>query len=147
VIDIAGSRFIPCNGVTDARAVSALAWNQRGDRLALGLQDGTIRVLTKSPATGCAGFSSELDIPAHTTVVTTVSWHDDVLASGSNDGSARLWTMPRDADDRALLSMLSELAASSAASGSTSLDPRSLKTAGLFEMLGRRVEALRKTPQ
>ena len=140
--DLSSSRFVPCPELSDRLSVSALAWNQRGDRLALGFRDGSVRVIAKTVPAGCQGTTRELDIPAHGTTVTTVSWHGDVLASGSSDGSARLWTMPRSAAERTLLSSVRAFAASPIG-GSVPPQPDVRAFDTLFRHLDGRVQSLR----
>lgn len=142
VFDMSRRRFAPCGSPTHGLPVSALAWNQRGDRLALGLRDGRVWVIAKRTASGCADMSREIDMPAHGTAVTTVSWHGDVLASGSSDGSARLWTMPRDTDGRQLLAILKELVDSSASSENWPAEPTPGAFQPLFQSLDRRLQDL-----
>jgi WD40 repeat protein len=144
--DLSLSRFVPCPELSDPLPVSALAWNERGDRLALGFRDGSVRIIAKTAQPGCQSATRELDIPAHRTAVTSVSWHGDLLASGSSDGSARLWTMPRGAADRTLLSSVRGVAAS-ATGGSWPAEPDTRAFEALFQQLEGRVQSLQTSRQ
>jgi hypothetical protein len=139
--DLSTSRFVSCPQLSGWLPVSALAWNARGDRLALGFRDGSIRIIAKMEQGGCRATVTELDIPAHRTTVTSVLWHGDVLASGSSDGSARLWSMPQGSVERALLSIAARTAAS-ATGDSWPAEPDAREFDALFEHLGERVRGL-----
>jgi WD40 repeat protein len=110
--------------LTEVVPESALAWNAQGTRLAIGFRDGTIRVMTKTAPGGCDGLSTMLLIAAHSTAITTLTWQGDLLASGASDGAARLWTMPRTADEQTLLDDVEALAKQGAsAAGTVAVDP------------------------
>jgi hypothetical protein len=139
--NLSTSRFDACPALSGRLPVSALAWNERGDRLALGFRDGSIRIIAKTEGAGCRGVGTELDIPAHRTAVTSVLWHGDVLTSGSSDGSARAWSMPGSAADRALLSTAARIAVS-ATDDSWPARPDAGAFHALFERLDERVRGL-----
>jgi hypothetical protein len=139
--DLSSSRFVRCPQLSGWLPVSALAWNARGDRLALGFRDGSIRIITKMEQGGCLGTATELDIPAHRTAVTSVLWHGDLLASGSSDGSARLWSMPQGPVERALLSIAARVALS-ATGDSWPDEPDARAFEALFQHLDERVRGL-----
>jgi len=132
------SRFDPCENLADGISVSALGWNESGTRLAIGFRDGTVRVVTKTSAPKCAGVAQYITLPAHATQVTTVSWHGDVLATGSSDGSARLWTMPQESD-RLVLTRLIDLQKSQTPGGSVQLTDNDIEA--LFRAIDRRMSA------
>jgi hypothetical protein len=96
--------FQPCSKLLRA-TVSAMAWNAQGTRLALGLRTGDLRVMAPEDGTGC-GLREILSLPAHAAAVTSVIWKDDLLATGSVDGSARVWNLTLDKDDEALFQKL-----------------------------------------
>lgn len=102
------ARFTVCEALSSTRSVTHMAWDAAGRRLAIGFQDGTVRVMERRSQEPC-DFSSPIDVPAHTAAVTTVSWHDQVLASGASDGSARLWNFSWSGDDRQLLDAIQRL--------------------------------------
>lgn len=135
------SSVVPCRGIADGLSVSAMVWNASGTRLALGLRDGSIRILTKAPGRGCGGTATEFDIPAHTTAVSTLSWYEDKLASGASDGTARLWKMPDGEEDRRLLTDVSRLSTRSAVERTPATD-----TAQLDALLGQIEARLSRLP-
>src|SRR5262249_23914048 len=90
--------------------ISAAAWNSSGTMLALGLRDGSIRLYAQQR--GDAALTEVMTIPGHASSITTLSWHGDVLASGSVDGVARLWNLQLTTQDREMLKRLDQLAKS-----------------------------------
>jgi hypothetical protein len=96
--------FETCAKLTRA-SVSAMAWNSQGTRLALGLRAGELRVMARDGGPGC-GLREILSLPAHAAAVTSVIWKGDLLASGSMDGSARVWNLTLDKDDESLFRKL-----------------------------------------
>lgn len=96
--------FQPCAKLSRA-SVSAMAWNPQGTRLALGLRAGELRVMAREDGPGC-GLREILSLPAHATAVTSVIWKGDLLATGSVDGSARIWSLTLDKQDESLFQKL-----------------------------------------
>jgi WD40 repeat protein len=96
--------FHPCSKFSRA-TVSSMAWNAQGTRLALGLRAGELRVMAPEEGTEC-GLREILSLPAHAAAVTSVVWKGDLLATGSIDGSARVWNLTLQKDDEALFQKL-----------------------------------------
>jgi WD40 repeat protein len=96
--------FQPCADLSRA-SVSAMAWNAQGTRLALGLRAGELRVMAREDGPGC-GLREILSLPAHAAAVTSVIWKGDILATGSVDGSARIWNLTLDKQDELLFQKL-----------------------------------------
>jgi WD40 repeat protein len=96
--------FQPCSKISRA-TVSSMAWNAQGTRLALGLRAGDLRVMAPEEGTDC-GLREILSLPAHAAAVTSVVWKGDLLATGSIDGSARVWNLTLQKDDEALFQKL-----------------------------------------
>ena len=82
-----------------------MAWNPQGTRLALGLRAGELRVMARDDGPGC-GLREILSLPAHAAAVTSVLWKGDLLATGSVDGSARIWNLTLDKQDESLFQKL-----------------------------------------
>jgi WD40 repeat protein len=80
-----------------------MAWSRSGALLAIGRRDGTIQILENVSSNQCQVV---LTISAHAAAVTSVTWSRTLLATGSLDGSARLWNLSFDVAFRKLLSDL-----------------------------------------
>ena len=91
----------PCEGVP----VHAIAWSPTGDRLAVAVGDPRVffydrdgRSLAESPR-GDMYIRDASHTRGHVAAVTCIAWHPhegDSVATGSEDGTVRVWRLPAD---------------------------------------------------
>jgi WD40 repeat protein len=121
--------------------ISAASWNSTGDMLALGLRNGSVLVYGLDPNNTPSGLTKVLSIPGHSSAITTVSWHGEMLATGSIDGGARLWTLHLMPADREMLRRLANNAQLDIRNSSTPANPVEAYD-GLIPLVKARLEQL-----
>lgn len=83
----------PCERLSQSRGISSLAWDSGSKRLAIGLSTGKVRVYQRTGGKNECDLSFLLELPAHGSSVSSLFWQDDLLFTGSSDGTARSWNL------------------------------------------------------
>jgi WD40 repeat protein len=133
-------QFVKIGAAPNGATISAMSWNANGSLLAVGLRNGSVCIYQTRDAGANSALDLVVKIPGHSSVLTTLAWSGSTLASGSTDGSARLWNLDSLGNERPLLNLLG----TAAAGESTSTDAQGLEKqyAALAPYLKTRLDAL-----
>lgn len=84
-------KLVELTNFPEPDGITAAQWDSGRSRLALGYHSGKLKILRYDPAS--SGLKPIVEIPAHTAVVNSISWQGDKLATGSSDGTAKVWDL------------------------------------------------------
>lgn len=133
-------QFVKIGSAPNGATISAMSWNANGSLLAVGLRNGSLCIYQPRDTSATSALDLVVRIPGHSSVLTTLTWSGSTLASGSTDGSARLWKLESLVKERPLLNLL----ATAAAGESKSTDAQGLEKqyAALAPYLKTRLDAI-----